>query len=58
MDSINYETGEVITTYVYRESSSNHDGIMIWFIALMIIIVIMFFLIGRMVGEKLKNKKK
>lgn len=56
MKNKTYETGEVIETYVYRESG--HSSIMMWFIGLMVVVVVVFYLLGRMVGKKLKNKKK
>lgn len=55
MDSINYETGEVIEIYVYRESG--HNSIMVWLIGLVVLVAVVCYLLGRMVRKKLKNKK-
>ena len=55
MDSINYETGEVIETYVYRESGDS--SIMVWLIGLVVLVAVVCYLLGRMVRKKLKNKK-
>ncbi|MDA3731717.1 hypothetical protein PBV87_09530 [Niameybacter massiliensis] len=56
MNGINYETSEVIETYVYRESG--HSNIMICFIGLTVVVIVISYMLGKMLREKLKNKKK
>lgn len=58
MDSINYETGEVIETYVYRVDGSGHNTIMMCTIGIIIVVGIGCYSLGRIVGKKLRNKRK
>lgn len=57
MDHVNYEVGEVIETYVYREEGVGHSDIIMFGISAVFVIIIGCYVWGRVVGNKLKKKK-